>query len=113
MHKVFAQSLSIPWDGAPKKIQGLSLDPKLNSIGGIVSAAIPFVFAFAGIGLLLMLICGGFALLTSAGDAKKLEQGKQQITYAIMGFAVIFVAYWIVQLAGKIFGIQEIQSVFK
>lgn len=112
MNKNLAETLTIPWEGTPKTITGVGINSRLESIGGIVSAAIPFVFAFAGIGLLLMLIFGGFALLTSAGDAKKLEQGKQQITYAILGFVVIFLAYWIVQLAGKIFGIEEIKNIF-
>lgn len=60
-----------------------------------------------------MLLSAGFNFLTSAGDPKKLEMGKQRLTYAIVGFLVIFVAYWGVQLAGKIFGIAEIESVFK
>lgn len=112
MHRIFAEDLTIPWgETGTSTIKGLGLP--FATIGDIVSKAVPFVFAFAGIGLLLMLIFGGFALLTSAGDAKKLEQGKQQLTYAIMGFAVIFVAYWIVQLAGKIFGITEITTIFQ
>lgn len=112
MHRVLAQNLTIPWGVSGKRtITGLSLP--FSSIGDIVGKIVPFVFAFAGIGLLLMLIFSGFALLTSAGDAKKLESGKQRITHALVGFAIIFVAYWMVQLAGKIFGIQEINTIFR
>lgn len=101
----------------PLKIPGSTIEYpigfSLNSIGEIITKAIPYIFSFAGLALLLMLIMAGFDLLTSAGDAKKLEMGKQRLTYAILGILVIIVAYWIVQLAGKIFGIVEIQSVFK
>lgn len=83
-----------------------------TNIGAIITKLIPFLFAFAGIGLLLMLLSAGFAFLTSAGDAKKLEQGKQRLTYAIVGFLIIFVAYWIVQIAGFVFGITEITNIF-
>lgn len=83
-----------------------------SSIGDFVTRLIPFVFAVAGIGLLLMLISAGFSFLTSAGDAKKLEQGKGQLTYAVVGFLVIFVAYWIVQIAGYMFGITEFARIF-
>lgn len=106
MVKIFAQSLSI--DGEP--IQG---PVTFGTIGAILDAAMPLVFGFAGLGLLLMIISAGFSLLTSAGDAKKLESGKQRLTYAIVGFLVIFVAYWVVQLAGIIFGVQEIQTTFQ
>ena len=108
MVKVFAQSLSI--DGIAGSIEG---PVKFGSIGAILNAAIPLVFGFAGLGLLLMLIMAGFDLLTSAGDEKKLESGKQRLTYAILGIIVIIIAYWLVQMAGIIFGIVEIQSVFK
>lgn len=107
MQQIFAQTLSIKDIG---NIEGLV---KFGTIGAILDAAVPLVFGFAGFGLLLMIISAGFTLLTSAGDAKKLESGKQRLTYAIVGFLVIFVAYWVVQLAGKIFGVSEIQSVFK
>lgn len=108
MQQVFAQTLTIKDIGDINgPVQGLP------DIGAILQAAMPLVFGFAGLGLLLMIISAGFTLLTSAGDAKQMESGKQRLTYAIVGFLVIFVAYWGVQLAGKIFGIQEIQSVFK
>jgi hypothetical protein len=84
-----------------------------QNVGGILNTAIPLIFAFAGLGLLLMLISAGFTFLTSAGDAKKMEQGKQQLTNAVVGFFIVFAAYWIVQLTGTIFGLQSITSVFK
>lgn len=83
-----------------------------NTLGAVLSAAIPFIFAFAGIALLVMLMLGGFSLLTSAGDSKKLDSGKKQITYAIVGFLVIFISFWIVQLIGKIFNLSVILDVF-
>jgi len=85
---------------------------KQGTIGPIISAAIPLILAFAGLGLLLMLISAGFTFLTSAGDAKKMEQGKQRLTFAVTGFFVVFAAYWVVQLVGIIFGLESITSVF-
>ncbi len=112
MEQAFAQTLTItdPSSGVSWPISG---PVAFKDIGSIVYAAMPLVFGFAGFGLLLMIVSAGFTLLTSAGDAKKTEGGKQRLTYAIVGFLVIFVAYWGVQLAGKIFGIAEIESVFK
>src|SRR3989338_507124 len=104
--KVFAQTLNFPDGSVTGRVSSF------NNIGSIISEAVPYVFLFAGIALLLMLISAGFTLLTSAGDAKKLDSGKQTLTYALVGFLLIFAAFWIVQLAGIIFGIEEINSIF-
>jgi hypothetical protein len=113
-----AQAILLPGTGSasvavdyPSEFSGFLF--KQGTIGNILSAAVPLIFAFAGLGLLLMLISAGYTFLTSAGDAKKMEQGKQQLTNAITGFFIVFAAYWIVQLTGTIFGLQSITSVFK
>lgn len=108
MQKVFAQNLKL-FDGTT--IQG----PVgwATDIGTIVSRAVPYIFAFAGFGLLLMLLAAGFDYLTSAGDEKKLETAKQRLTNALVGFLIILTAFWLVQIAAKIFGLSEAQSIFK
>lgn len=58
-----------------------------NLVGAIV--------ALAGIALFIMLIVGGFNMLLSGGDQKKLEAAKGTITNAIIGLVVIVVAYLI------------------
>ena len=107
MNQVFAQTLNIDNQYSITGTVG-----KFTNIGAILNEAIPFIFAFAGIALLLMLLSAGFNFLTSAGDPKKIEAGKQRLTNAIVGFLIIFVAYWAVQMAGVIFGIKEIQETF-
>ena len=114
INQVIAQSLNLPWDGeGSQEISGPE-GFQFETIGQLISNdVIKYVFAAAGIGLLLMLIRAGFSFLTSAGDTKKLEQGKQQLTFALVGFLVIFGAYWIVQILGKIFGIGGIEQSFQ
>ncbi|MDO8451237.1 MAG: hypothetical protein Q7S76_00010 [bacterium] len=112
MHKVFAQSLTIPWGDGTQTITGHQ-NFAFNSIGDIISGVIPYFYIFAGFGLLLMIIASGFALLTSAGDAKKLAAGRLRLTYAVVGFLIVFASYWITQVFGKILGLSEILDVFK
>ena len=83
-----------------------------SNIGAIVGQSLDYVFAFAGVGLLLMIISSGFAMMTSAGDPKKLEQGKQRLTNAIIGFLLVFAAFWIVQLVGTMLGWEGIKNTF-
>jgi len=115
--RLLAQTLSLPWGDSTTNITGIE-NFKFNTLGELLfgvpgqASVVNYVFAFAGIGLLLMLISSGFTFLTSGGDAKKLEQGKGRLTYALVGFLVIFAAYWLVQILGKIFGIEEINKTF-
>jgi len=114
MEKVLAQGLKLPggeYISGPLKIP--SQGQTVLTLGTIISRAVPFVLAFAGIGLLLMLLFSGFEYLTSAGDAKKLEGAKQRLTYSIVGFLLIFTAFWLVQIAGNIFGLTEVNTIFK
>ncbi|MBU1326601.1 pilin [Patescibacteria group bacterium] len=116
MENSLAQAIKLPGPNEtpvpinyPAEYQGFSF----SSVADVVNKAIPLIFGFAGLALLLVVISAGFGLMTSAGDTKKLEAGKQRLTNGILGFIVIFVAYWAVQLAGKILGLTEIQTIFK
>lgn len=73
---------------------------------------IAIMFVIAGMLLLIYLLSGGYTLMTSGGDPKKMQGGKQTITNALLGFFVVFVSYWIVQLVGLIFGLTAITSLF-
>jgi len=84
-----------------------------GSLGGIISALVPYVFTIAGLLLLLYLIIGGFGLLTSGGDPKKMQGAKGQITNALVGFLIIFVSYWLVQIIGSILGLEIIGKIFE
>lgn len=81
-------------------------------LGEIVGASLGYIFAAAGIGLLLMIISSGFSLMTSAGDPKKAAAGKSRLTNAIVGFLLIFAAFWIVQILGVILGWDSIGTIF-
>lgn len=75
-------------------------------MGSVISKAITYVFPLAGLILFFMLIAGGFQLLTSAGDPEATKKGYQKILYAVIGFMIIFVAYWLIQIIEIIFGIK-------
>lgn len=93
--------------------QAIGLDQNLNTLGGIVSVIIPYLFGAAGLLLLLYLIWGGFGYMLSQGDPKAAESAKQKITNALIGFIIIFVAYWLVQLLGIILGVTPFQQIFR
>jgi len=82
------------------------------TLGQIISSLVPYLFVIAGLLLLLYLIFGGFGLLTSRGDPKAVASAKERITFAVVGFVIVFASYWIVQIVGQILGIQAVQDIF-
>lgn len=79
----------------------------LSTPGKIISRALKgFIFPIAGIILFISLLLGGFQMLSGAANSKSLDEGKQKITSAIIGFILLFASYWIVQLLELIFGIR-------
>ena len=52
-----------------------------------------FILGISGSVILLMFVYGGFLWVTSRGDAKRIEKGKDTITHAVVGFAIILLGY--------------------
>ncbi len=60
----------------------------------IINDFLPYLLGIMGFILLGLLVWGGYDVLLSQGDPKKVASGKDRITYAILGFIIIFIAYW-------------------
>lgn len=78
---------------------------KTASLGQIISALLPYIFVFSGLILFLFLIFGGFQLLLSAGNPESVKSGQGKVTGALVGFIIIFVAYWLTEILQIVFGI--------
>ena len=86
--------------------------PVGSTLGFIVSKLILFIFPIAGLLLLLYLVFGGYKYMLSRGDPKALAEAKGAITTALLGFVIVFVAFWIVQLIGVVLGLEQITAIF-
>ena len=82
------------------------------TIGQIITNILPYVFWITGILLLVYLLMGGFQLMFAAGDPKKVQGAWGKITNAVIGFVIIFVAYWVTKLIGQVFNIDAIKTLF-
>lgn len=96
-----AQTLNIPGSTGP--ITGPLPAGRFPNLASLVSVALPYVFSIAGIILFGYLVWGGFDYLLSMGDPKKAEAGRNKITNAILGFIIIFISFWLVQIIDYIF----------
>jgi magnesium-transporting ATPase (P-type) len=71
----------------------------------IVSGLIRLVLMIAAIVFFFMLVMGGIKWIMSEGDKTKLDTARQQITNALIGLVIIFVAWAIIVLVNQLFGI--------
>ncbi len=89
----------------PKTITGQTLEEKFPDIGSIINELLKYVFVLAGLVLFILLIVGGFGLLTSGGNPDKMKAAQGKITSAVIGFVIIFISYWLMRILEIIFGI--------
>lgn len=75
------------------------------TLGEIISPALKIVYVLAGILLLVYLIMAGFQMMTGANDPKAKESAGKSITNAIIGFLILFVSYWLIQILEVVLGI--------
>lgn len=61
-------------------------------IGRVINASLSVVGSLA----LLMFVYGGFMWMLSRGDQKMVQKGKDTLTWATLGLAIIFSAYVLV-----------------
>lgn len=87
-------------------IDGNAPNSDATVVTQIISALLPYLFTIAGLILFAMLIAGGFQMLTAANNPKAAEAGKTRITHAIIGFMIIFTAYWLTQILEIILGVK-------
>jgi hypothetical protein len=84
---------------------------KDSTVGDIIGGKngtiglLSYIYVAAGLILLVMLIAGGLTLMTAIGNPDKIKAGQGRITSALIGFLIIFISYFIVQLIQVIFGV--------
>lgn len=83
-----------------------------NTLGDLISILLPASLIIAGIVLFFFIIFGGITMISGAGsgDAQAGAKGKQAATYALIGFLIIFCAFWVIQLLEAITGVKFVTA---
>lgn len=79
---------------------------RFDSVGTTVTALLPYLFVFGGLILFVMLLVGGFEIMTGATSEEKVKAGSERIKNALFGFLLLFGVYWLAQIAQVLFKIQ-------
>jgi uncharacterized membrane protein (Fun14 family) len=76
-------------------------------VGSLVSTIVSAALVLAGIIVLVLFIAGGIGVIASAGsnNPEGAAKGKQALTSALIGFIIVFAAYWIIQIIENITGV--------
>ena len=74
--------------------------------GGLISVLINFLLWTVGVLSVVMIIFSGFRYITSAGDAAKTKSAQTALTYSIVGLIVAVLAWVIVKMILRQFGIE-------
>ena len=69
-----------------------TIDGTVGKVHQVIGIATP-LSALVAVGLI---IYGGILMITSAGDAEKVDQGTKAITAAIIGMIIVFIARLII-----------------
>lgn len=82
-----------------------TFNASLKDLTSIVTKIVGIAIPIAGLILFILIIVSGFNLMTSANNPEQAEKAKQSLTSAIVGFLIIFAAYWIAQVLQVVFGV--------
>lgn len=78
--------------------------PTLLDLEKIVAGLLGILARLVGIAVFVMLIIGGFNLLTAGGDPKKAEKAQKTITGAVAGIAIVVGGWFLLQILEQITG---------
>ena len=81
---------------------GRAVRDVLDQPADLINLLIPNIFVLAGIILMLMIIVAGYKFIQ--GDSKGVEEAEKIATTALVGFIIMFSAYWIVQIVKIVTG---------
>ncbi|OGY17621.1 MAG: hypothetical protein A2786_00045 [Candidatus Chisholmbacteria bacterium RIFCSPHIGHO2_01_FULL_52_32] len=76
------------------------------TIFSIISVIIKNLYVLVGIILLIMIFVGGLGMILNAGNPEAAKSSNKTMTSAVMGFAILIAAYWLVKIVQIIFGIE-------
>jgi uncharacterized membrane protein YidH (DUF202 family) len=74
-----------------------------RDVSTLVADIIKYVLGLVGVLALAMFIYGGFLWMTSGGAVEKVKKGKETLVWAVLGLALIFFSYAILEFILKAF----------
>lgn len=84
--------------------------PSDTSLNTLIANAITIIFTIAAVLVLVMLIWGAIQWILSAGDKDAVGNARKRITNALIGLAILALAFLIVRVVGAIVGLDILKG---
>lgn len=79
---------------------------RFNTLGGTATTIGKIVALAGGLMVFMGFVYGAYLVITSQGEAKKMQEAQQIFIWGIVGLIVILGSFWIVQIIGTLLGPQ-------
>lgn len=102
---VFAQAPACQGFDCLEEIKNpdLTVESEVGLPAKIISVFLPAILGIAGFITVIIIIIAGIGFITSRGDPKGAEAAKGRLTYALIGFIILILAFAILQIINSIF----------
>lgn len=120
MMKLLAQGQPIDlWDKTKSNLQGfgpLGLETTTATdapitFAKVLSSTVGLISIIGIIWMVITIITGAVAIISSGGDKNALESAKKKITNGVIGLVVLVTSLFIITLFGRILGIPAILNI--
>jgi hypothetical protein len=81
---------------------------KITEFGPMIQGIIRIAFVVAVILTFVFLLWGGIQWITSGGDKAKYEEARNRITAALIGLAIVALAWLVIKLVTYFFGLPDL-----
>ncbi len=102
IEKIFAQGVDQSIDlGSVQGSRGIPANLPLNRF---LQNTFTLIFSVAALAVLVMMIWGGWEWITSGGNKDKIDAARKRIVNALIGLAILAIAFFVVRVVGNIIG---------
>lgn len=91
-----AQAALINTDGLDEQNSSFSQEAGFDTsytIGGVISVVIQGLLSLLAIIFIILMLIAGYKWMTAGGNEEKVKEAKSQIKHAIIGLAIVIMAY--------------------
>ena len=90
--------------------QDLSGDIPYTATNKVIQTVVSVALLVAVVYFMWFMFMAGYHWIDSQGDPKKYEQAKNELTYGVIGLAVIFCTFAVLRFIGIVFGITGLST---
>ncbi|MFC1711030.1 hypothetical protein ACFLZ1_00430 [Patescibacteria group bacterium] len=80
---------------------------KITQLGPLLKSGISIAIIIAALMTFAFLVWGGIQWISSGGDKAKYEEARNRITAALIGLAIVVLAWLIIKLVAYFFGLPD------